>query len=278
MKKIIIFLIMMLLMTGCGTSDKNTTNKQTVDEQFLVDFKTGLENRWANDGEDYEVGSKEEKNNLQNLVNLEMECISKYLYEDFEDKTLENYAQSYITSLENQNHALSYYFDDFEQYLVLWYKSFIERANCLSKILNNYNVDIDPSYHYKLNYMSNLAFLSNNGVEVFDMLNKYNVYGNEKIIPNGDSYAVVVEATNTTDYCFKELELYLAIWNGDEIADTCEAIINEWRPGETIEITFEPTTSITDYYYSWVEYPLRDYFMTNEDIYRIMNTWDAWYK
>lgn len=67
MKKIIIFLIMMLLMTGCGTSDKNTTNEQTVDEQFLVDFKTGLEKRWANDGEDYEVGSKEEKKQSSKL-------------------------------------------------------------------------------------------------------------------------------------------------------------------------------------------------------------------
>lgn len=275
MKKIVILLIMMFLMTGCGTSDKNTTNEQTVDEQFLVDFKTGLEKRWANSGEDYEVGTKEEKDSLQNSVNLEMECISKYLYEDFEDKTLEKYAQSYITSLENQNHALSYYFDDFEQYSNLWDKSFIERANCLSKIFNNYNVDIDPSYHYQINSMSNLAFLSNNGEEVFDMLNKYNVHRDEKIIPNGDSYVVVVEATNTTDYCYKELEVCLGIWNGDEIIDNCFETIDEWRSGETIEITFEATTPIAEYNSSFIVYPFFNYCMTKEAYYRIMNTWDA---
>lgn len=276
MKKIIILLIMMLLMTGCGTSDKNTTNEQTVDEQFLVDFKTGLENRWANSGEDHEVGSKEYKYDLQNDVNSEMECISKYLYEDFEDKTLENYAQSYITSLENQNHALSFYFDDYEQFLDSWFRSQIERTNYLSKILNDYNVDIDPSYHYKLNYMSNLAFLSNNnnGEKLFKMVNNYKVLGNEKIVPNGDTYFFIVEATNTTDYCFKELSLYLEIYDDNyENYDICETCIDEWKPGETIEISFEVFSPIEKHYDNLIEYPLFTYFITNESYQKILDTW-----
>ncbi len=274
MKKIIILLIMMLLMTGCGTSDKNTANEQTVDEQFLVDFKTGLENRWANSVENHEVGSKEYNFDLQNDVNSEMEYISKYLYEDFEDKTLENYAQSYITSLENQNHALSFYFDDYEQFLDSWFRSQIERTNYLSKILNDYNVDIDPSYHYKLNYMSNLAFLSNNGEKVFKMVNNYKVLANEKIIPNGDSYFFIVEATNTTDYCFKELSLYLEIYDDNyENYDICETCIDEWKPGETIEISFEVFSPIEKHYDNLIEYPLVIYFITNESYQRILDTW-----
>lgn len=137
-------------------------------------------------------------------------------------------------------------------------------------------MDIDPSYHYLINSMSNLAFLSNNnnGERVFEMINNYKVIGNERIVPSGDSYFFIVEATNTTDYCFKEFSLYLGIYDDNyEYFDSCETIIDEWKPEETIEISFEVFSPIEKNYFNLIGFDYLGYFITKESYQRVLDTW-----
>ena len=147
---IIPFIILALLFTvGCGKSNQ-TDEPKFVDNAFITDLSHALEKRWDKSDEYAKVGESDNPDHYKEYVQIELDILSKYENEVFEDSKLKEKALSYINWLKQQDEALAYVNVDYEKYSTLWEEAYNNRTKLISEFVNSYGLTVSDKYQSTL--------------------------------------------------------------------------------------------------------------------------------
>ena len=95
------------MLTGCGNTNSASTQKEEhyADEDFMKDAAKALETRWKMNESDedkvYTEGSDEQKELFSKWTQAELDILSEYEDEKFEDSKLKELAIQYINALKD---------------------------------------------------------------------------------------------------------------------------------------------------------------------------------
>lgn len=122
------------------------------DEAFLNALAKGLMNRWdynANKSSNSAFGSEQDKIELQECIDLELNEIEQYKDATFKDQDLQALAVSYIDTVEKQAALVEDYpdqNDNVNDFINNWNTQSKKRAEVLTQLLVKYAVPIDDEY------------------------------------------------------------------------------------------------------------------------------------
>lgn len=169
----------------------------------------------------------------------------------FEDPTLQEYAITYTNGLKTQKElvekALAKEIDE-ETYYDKWYDAYSKRYEQIYNIYNDYDLKIDSKYVSNLNAIFNTVYLDRYGSSAFvDKLNSSIMDGTVVESSNDGLDIIKVTRTNPTEYEFKDLTIYLNIYDGkgtddyedDEFKEVLRYTVGSWKPGEEVQLTFK---------------------------------------
>lgn len=233
MKKVLYILMISILvftgvLTSCGSS--------SVDDEFLKDMASGLEDRWDI------ANASEELENEEELVNAELNKIEKYKDSEFENKDLEELATQYIEMLEQQKEAIIYETSDFEKYLTLWEEAYNKRSTLITEINEKYGIPVSDKYEDDLKGLLNNA----RGVaKVEELENQLNDMSNSGNFEKSDCTLTV---ENTTDIDFSYFEVNINFLDKDgAVVDSRMDDVNNWKSGHVAKFQFYVDSDFDDY-------------------------------
>ena len=144
---VLVFLICIGMISGCGTSDES--KKLTKDEKaFIEAVQKGLQDRWEIQNEEEENGDDVEKQKelRQRCVNTELGTVDQYSALEFSDEEFKKAAAAYIVALKSQNEALKGMYSGDEKADENWKAASKKRAVSLIKFVDYYDLKVDKKY------------------------------------------------------------------------------------------------------------------------------------
>lgn len=138
--------------TGCegATAQIGGSEEEEIhyaDQDFIKDLGKGLEARWTlNEKYDAEDGDTVNVEHRKEYIQAEIDAISKYENETFEDSVLKEKVLSYINALKQSQEALKYANADFERYATEWEKAYNQRAKLLEDFVSDYELTVSDKY------------------------------------------------------------------------------------------------------------------------------------
>lgn len=149
----------MALLAGCG-GNSGTTESETpnyVDKDFIKDLGKGLETRWdASDKLDQEkatLSDVEYGQKVAEIIDAEINTISKYKTGLFEDTKLQETALSYLNCLEQSKEPLGDLGTDYYSAAEKFDKAQEARYVILQEFATNYGLTVGKKYQTTMNEM-----------------------------------------------------------------------------------------------------------------------------
>lgn len=206
----------------CGCSSKS------VDDQFISSLEKGLSARWAKMDD-----ADESKSYYEGVVNAELDEVSKFSEESFEDENLGKLAKEYIEILNRSLKTLDYYGND-NKLETEWNKVKDDRAACLVKIN-----EIKPLEFSNESDQEEFESLLNEG-KVVQNVRKIIKAANFKITKDdgyGKTCVAMIENTSDEEFDYFELEYKLLDKDGNTLESSFVSTSN-WKPGEKAKFEF----------------------------------------
>lgn len=218
------------LFAGCGTakSESITTGNQ---DQFLKDMAKGIKNRLDKSDIDTSAMTQEELMiHYEELVGYELEQISKYEHQTFEDEKFDVLAHLYISACTMQLEATQNYKNE-ELYTALWDGGRIARNGLIITLYDRYDLPITaeeadkyrttPEVEYSIS--GDTDFLDIFGKEEDDVvlsLGDLMVVNSEMTFVEGyspeyDSYEYTFTVLNNSAYTLESISIECAITDLD---------------------------------------------------------------
>ena len=152
-------LLSMLFLYGCGNTP--ISDPQSTDAKFITSLSQGLETRWQIQ-KDYEkqwkeadisidCGSDEHMECYTACIDAEIDAISAFADETFQNKDLKDHALAYMECLKAQKEALSYAPTDEDKHMNLWTAAFNERSTLIKYFVDEYDLSVNWKYRKNLN-------------------------------------------------------------------------------------------------------------------------------
>lgn len=208
-RKILIFLLSIVLVSGC-TSTTNNSNK-TYDNEFITSLAKGLDNRWNDPKLNVESAT-----NYENLLKHELKEVDGYQDKKFKNNKLKELAISYINELKNGVEITKEYGSS--SWDTSWAEHQNKRTSILSDIQNIQEIPVKDTETLKELLAQGREVKSNSEKE--EALNalispiKFEI-DQEKSNEYSTTYYSVVE--NTTDYNIEELYIQVTLKDSDDV-------------------------------------------------------------
>lgn len=155
MKKVIslILIIAMFVFVGCSNDRQKTITDY---DKVLQEMSEGITERLENQNDDVDsLSDREAKEYYANLVNYELDRLSKYKESVFEDEKINNLIHTYVNACETQLLAVDYY-TNYELYSALWDGGRYTRSGIIVELYENYGLPITKeqaeSYRPEVSY------------------------------------------------------------------------------------------------------------------------------
>lgn len=228
MKKYIILvlgLVMTLGLFSCG--------EKSTDDKFLEDMASGLQERW-------DLNNADEDGELTyELVDAELNIISKYKEIEFKDKKLQELAVNYIAMLDQQKEALTYISSDVIKYDALWNEAYNERSKIIVEINEKYELPIDSAHKEDLKVLINDEKGVRASEKLEEQLNEILNSGEFSKTEGYGSYECTLTVENTTDkdFSYFEVEINFLDAEGVVIESTLDNV-NNWKAGTKMKFDF----------------------------------------
>lgn len=271
MKKIIyaaFFTFMFIALAGCGEIIKTNEASGTTtyeekakltDEDFVKNLSKALEARW-------EIASMEEYSDdkLESMsisefqkaselfVDSELEEIGEIENYEFNDKKIEEIANTYIKALRLQKEGVKYRGTD--EYLLLdqtWSLGYYYRAICINELYKSYELSIKEKYQKTLDDFIAESDYANKFVsfqEFVDDVSEKIEYtkDDEKSDEWSTYYTALVE--NTTEYIIDGIDIEISFIDSDGVIvyQTTDYLQNI-KPGAKVKSTVYYDTSCGDF-------------------------------
>ncbi len=161
-----------------------TSSGKLDDQQFLIDYASGLEARWLlSENAPTNMSDEQTKNAYSKMVDAELKYIEKYKEIQLTDPLLDFLAHGYILALLNQKNGIENYYGTVK-YEKLWTNDgYNVRATLLYLLNSCYKVVIDQKYQNVLVDFLTTGYLSipQDPVKyVADFISRYSVTENNK--------------------------------------------------------------------------------------------------
>lgn len=237
---LVFLMILMAALTGCGTST-------SVDDQFKADLMKGLSARW--DLTDKEDDDSDTAADYEAYINAELDVVSKYKDETFEDEELGELAKEYIDVLEQGLDTLDDYGNSDK-----WYASYSEVYDNRAELLVKLNEKLDIQFESE-DDQDNFNGLLSAGKVVVAVRELMNTTKFEKTASDygWKTYTAVVE--NTTDETFDYFSFEIKLFDKDGVTiENQSAYTENWAPGDKAKFTFETDESFSKMEISNCEY------------------------
>lgn len=211
MKRIISLMfvcIISVIFVGCETSTITSDNVSANQETFLNDMAKGIKARLAYANDEKERTDEELAEYYRNLVDLELDEISKYADMGFSDSTFNSLAHYYIQACKMQ-HTATYNYRNEELYNALWNGGATVRSGIIVTLYEQYNLGLtsEEAEQYKNNKNSYSVSGDTSEIEFLDHFND----DDDVVLKQGDltieSATGKVENSSSSDksyfdYCF----------------------------------------------------------------------------
>ena len=209
-----------LLICGCSS--------ESVDDQFISSLEKGLSARWAKMDD-----TDESKSYYEGVVNAELDEVSKYSEESFEDEDLGKLAKEYIELLNSSLKTLDYYGND-SKLVSEWNKVKDDRVACLVKIN-----EIKPLEFSSDSDQEEWESLLSEG-KVVQSIRKIMKAAKFKVTEDdgyGKTCVAMIENTSDEEFDYFDLEYKLLDKDGNTL-ESSYASTSNWKPGEKAKFEF----------------------------------------
>ena len=243
MKKLVIvfaFLLMISFVLGCGKTEK-TEEPSYADQSFISALSKALESRWKKSEEEHDPDSPDF---LRELVQIELNALSKYENEPFEDSKLKEKALSYINCLKQQDEALSYANVDSEKYSELWSEAYNNRTKLITEFVNDYGLSVSEKYQSTLSDMITNAKVLQEKEEDKDKISAIIDSISFEVVEDSygyKTYESIIENTTGKDIDWISFTINLLDEDGI-IVETEYDSVNNLRNGQKAKIQFMTDT------------------------------------
>lgn len=153
MKKIFALLLaamMLFAFASCGDSSSKETEPEYADKNFLADFASAFEKRQdkisSSDIDQTGFVDQEYADYLTELTDIELNAISKYKTQNFEDGKLQEYAISLCNILNDAKSAAAELMSDSYNATEKWQSAYKERCRVIAILVNDYGLTISDKY------------------------------------------------------------------------------------------------------------------------------------
>ena len=217
-----------LMMCGCST--------KSIDNQFIRSLEKGLTARWDVTDQCEKGDDVLTKSDYENFIDAELDQISKFEDEKFEDEELGKLAKEYISITNNSLEILKDFQND-SKFESEWEKLKNDRTECLAKI--NKKKPLEFSSERDQEYFDGLISQGEvvAGVREIQKNVNFKVKDDEDDDETYHTYVATVENTTDTEFDSFDLDIKLVDKNGKTL-ETTYASASNWKPGEKAEFEF----------------------------------------
>lgn len=234
------------MLTGCGNTNSASTQKEEhyADEDFMKDAAKALETRWKMNESDedkvYTEGSDEQKELFSKWTQAELDILSEYEDEKFEDSKLKELAIQYINALKDQEEAMKYVTVDYLKFSEIWQSSYDLRTQIIAQLKEDYGLNVSEKYQSILDDLVTNAQLvteEQTTKETVETFAKGIQFALEKDEYGLKTYSTVVE--NTTGLGFSSLSLTINLLDAEGvIVETTYANVDNFASGAKARLEF----------------------------------------
>ena len=216
------------MMCGCST--------KSIDDQFIRSLEKGLTARWDVTDQCEKGDDVLTKSDYENFIDAELDQISKFEDEKFEDEELGKLAKEYISITNNSLEILKDFQND-SKFESEWEKLKNDRTECLAKI--NKKKPLEFSSERDQEYFDGLISQGEvvAGVREIQKNVNFKVKDDEDDDETYHTYVATVENTTDTEFDSFDLDIKLVDKNGKTL-ETTYASASNWKPGEKAEFEF----------------------------------------
>ena len=271
-----IIIILAISLIACGNSNSapetatpvesatavSTASEPVVvyaDEAFMESLKIGLQNRWDANEEDEKVRAENNgmypdydtmKKFYHSFVRAELEQLSEYPSQQFEDTKLQEKAITYINMLNDSDECIDKYLPaDENKFMEEWEKIYHQRTKVLKEFVDDYGLTVDEKYQSTLNDLLSTASYVEEKEDKEEEVQKL-INSIEFELKEDDdgfkTYSAVVE--NTTDINFDYIDLEINLLDADGIIiESTYSNVNNLNSGSKARFEFQTMEDFESY-------------------------------
>lgn len=206
----------------------------STDGQFLNTLRKSLMARW-----DLPEDGKTEEEIYEDNTAIELEMLSGFYDEKFNDDTLGEYARQYIDLLNEAMDSLKNYTVDYNTFYYDWNSIYGQRTMLIKKIVEEYNLTFDEQYQETLDGILKDA----SGAEEQEKMKQdiQNMISNFVLTHTTDEWDYTtykLSMENTTEYTFDYfyVDINALDAEGNIIATGNASQVTNWTPGQKAEV------------------------------------------
>jgi len=217
----------------------------------------GLVKRWklSDSVDEDKLDTADFKSNRTNLVNAELDSISKYAELDFLDDKLKENVVSYIDALNTQLEAIQYYGNNNDRYLSIWDEGYDKRALLIKIFVEDNSLSVEEEYQNNLDNFISEAKTIIEKEEQKEKVTKMMAGGFEKISSSygWTTYEMTIENTLDVTFDYFSVEIKLIDEEGIQVGSEYTNSLSAFAPGDKAKLSFVTDVEFTEYEYiaSW---------------------------
>lgn len=261
MKKKLLLIIfatfMALHLTACDQKETNVAEVEEIyyaDVDFISDLSKGLMARWdasaATENSSSVLYSAEYAGELEIVVDQELNAISKYRTEQFENNKLQEACISYLNLLEDSKEIIPTMITDTYEFVAQWEKSQNERAKIIAEFITSYGLTVDEAHQSTLDQFVTQAKAvvasEEKDLAITEMLTSLEFQETDEGFGSYKTYRAVL--VNDSGYNFDSISLTIDLLDENGvILDQAYAYTSTLAAGKSINLEFSSDKNFSSY-------------------------------
>lgn len=216
---------------NADTPEATETTEYFADNDFMTDLSKSLERRWNDTADENTIGlsDSEYKSMLDSVTQAEIDALSKYQSEKFENSLLQENVIAYLNNLKEHQAALEYYTADYVKFMEDWEAAYDKRVKLIQTFANDFGLTVSEQYQSTLDDILTNAKLVQKEEAADEAIQKWiNSFEFEMVSDEYDwkTYQCITENSTGVDFDYVSLSINLIDKDGVVIESTYSSMGN----------------------------------------------------
>lgn len=227
------------------------TTEYFADNDFMTDLSKSLEQRWTDTSDEKlnTLSDSEYVSAMNSVIQAEIDMLSKYQSEKFEDSLLHENVIAYINSLKEQQAALEYFTADYVKYIEDWEAAYNNRVKLIQTFTNDFGLTVSEQYQSTLDDIMTNAKLVQKEEATEEAIQKWiDSFEFEMVSDEYDwkTYQCITENSTGSDFDYVSLSINLIDKDGVVIESTYSNM-NNIKNGAKVKFEFTTDADFESY-------------------------------